>query len=47
VGGKALFARHAAAIRYVEVESAGVHIDVDTPDTLQGHAIEGDSEPPT
>lgn len=45
VGGKALFAGRAAAIRYVEVESPGVHIDVDTPDTLQGHTIEGDGEP--
>jgi len=31
VGGKALFHRHAAAICYVDVESPGVNIDVDTP----------------
>ncbi len=34
VGGKALFHRHAAAICYVDVESPGVNIDVDTPNTL-------------
>lgn len=34
VGGKALFQRHPEAICYVDVESASVHIDVDTPDAL-------------
>jgi len=34
VGGKVLFQRHPEAIRYVDVESAGVNIDVDTPDAL-------------
>jgi molybdenum cofactor cytidylyltransferase len=34
VGGKVLFHRHPEAIRYVDVESAGVNIDVDTPDAL-------------
>lgn len=34
VGGKVLFRRHPEAIRYVDVESAGVNIDVDTPDAL-------------
>lgn len=34
VGGKALFHRHAAAICYVDVESPGVNIDVDTPNAL-------------
>ena len=34
VGGKALFQRHASAICYVDVESASVNLDVDTPDAL-------------
>jgi molybdenum cofactor cytidylyltransferase len=34
VGGKALFHRYPEAICYVDVESAGVNIDVDTPDAL-------------
>jgi len=45
VGGKALFHRHAAAICYVDVESAGVNIDVDTPEALQGPSIQRDGEP--
>lgn len=47
VGGKALFHRHAAAICYVDVESASVNIDVDTPDALQDLAIQRDGEPST
>jgi molybdenum cofactor cytidylyltransferase len=34
VGGKVLFDRHPEAICYVDVQSAGVNIDVDTPDAL-------------
>lgn len=45
VGGKALFARHATAIRYVEVESAGVNTDVDTPDVLQELDIQDEDKP--
>ena len=44
VGGKALFERHATAICYVNVESASVNTDVDTPDALQKLGIQGDSE---
>ena len=45
VGGKALFHRHAAAICYVDVGSAGVNIDVDTPEALEGPGIRRDGEP--
>ena len=45
VGGKALFQRHASAICYVDVESASVNLDVDTPDALQELAIQGDGKP--
>jgi molybdenum cofactor cytidylyltransferase len=45
VGGKALFDRHATAICYVNVESASVNTDVDTPDALQKLAIQCDGEP--
>jgi molybdenum cofactor cytidylyltransferase len=45
VGGKALFDRHATAICYVNVESASVNTDVDTPDALQKLGIQGDGEP--
>jgi molybdenum cofactor cytidylyltransferase len=45
VGGKALFHRHAAAICYVDVESASVNIDVDTPDALHELGIQGEGEP--
>ncbi|MDH3201477.1 MAG: molybdopterin-binding/glycosyltransferase family 2 protein [Myxococcales bacterium] len=41
VGGKALFHTHAAAICYVDVESASVNIDVDTPEALHQLGIEG------
>lgn len=47
VGGKALFHRHAAAICYVDVESAGVNIDVDTPEALQDLGLQRDGEPST
>jgi molybdenum cofactor cytidylyltransferase len=47
VGGKALFHRHAAAICYVDVESASVNIDVDTPEALQDLDIQRDGEPTT
>lgn len=40
VGGKALFHRHAAAICYVDVESASVNIDVDTPEALHQLGID-------
>ena len=45
VGGKALFQRHASEICYVDVESASVNLDVDTPDALQELAIHGDGKP--
>jgi len=45
VGGKALFQRHASAICYVDVESASVNLDVDTPGALQELAIQGDGKP--
>ena len=45
VGGKALFDRHATAICYVNVESASVNTDVDTPDALQKLGIQCDGEP--
>ena len=45
VGGKALFQRHASAICYVDVESASVNLDVDTPDALQELASHGDGKP--
>ena len=41
VGGKALFHGHAAAICYVDVESAAVNIDVDTPEALHELGIDG------
>jgi molybdenum cofactor cytidylyltransferase len=40
VGGKALFHRYADAICYVDVESAAVNIDVDTPDALHELGID-------
>lgn len=45
VGGKALFHRHADSICYVDVESAAVNIDVDTPDALHALGIEGEHDP--
>lgn len=35
VGGKVIWQRHPAAVCYVDVESAGINIDVDTPGALQ------------
>ena len=35
IGGKSLFHQHADAICYVDVKSAAVNIDVDTPESLQ------------
>jgi hypothetical protein len=41
-----VFARlHAAAIRYVEVETESVNTDVDTPDVLQELGIQGEDKP--
>jgi len=40
VGGKALFHRHAEAICYVDVESAAVNIDIDTPEALHELGID-------
>jgi molybdenum cofactor cytidylyltransferase len=40
VGGKALFHRHSAAICYVDVQSPGVNVDVDTPEALQKLGID-------
>jgi len=44
VGGKALFHRHAEAICYVDVESAAVNIDVDTPEALRKLGIDGSDD---
>jgi len=44
VGGKALFHRHAEAICYVDVESAAVNIDVDTPEALRELGIDGSDD---
>ena len=44
VGGKALFHRHAEAICYVDVESAAVNIDVDTPEALHDLGIDGSDD---
>jgi molybdenum cofactor cytidylyltransferase len=44
VGGKALFHRHAEAICYVDVESAAVNIDIDTPEALHELGIDGSDE---
>lgn len=44
VGGKSLFRRYSAAIRHVDVDSASINIDVDTPEALQdlGNGREGE-----
>jgi molybdenum cofactor cytidylyltransferase len=39
VGGKALFHQHSAAIRFIDVESAGVNIDLDTPEALDALGV--------
>jgi molybdenum cofactor cytidylyltransferase len=44
VGGKALFHRHAEAICYVDVESAAVNIDIDTPEALHDLGIDGSDD---
>jgi molybdenum cofactor cytidylyltransferase len=44
VGGKALFHRHAEAICYVDVESAAVNIDIDTPEALHELGIDGSDD---
>ncbi len=44
IGGKALFHRHSAAICFVDVESGGIHIDVDTPDAMHELGIGDRSE---
>jgi CTP:molybdopterin cytidylyltransferase MocA len=44
VGGKALFHRHAEAICYIDVESAAVNIDVDTPEALRELGIDGSDD---
>jgi len=41
VGGKALFHKHPEAICYVDVQSAAVNIDVDTPESLRELGIDG------
>jgi molybdenum cofactor cytidylyltransferase len=46
VGGKVLFHRHAAAICYVDVESASVNIDVDTPNALHELSIHDEDDLP-
>jgi molybdenum cofactor cytidylyltransferase len=44
VGGKALFHKHPEAICYVDVQSAAVHIDVDTPEALHELGIDGSDD---
>jgi molybdenum cofactor cytidylyltransferase len=44
VGGKAIWHRRAEAICYVDVGSAGIHIDVDTPEALLELGIDGHHE---
>lgn len=44
VGGKVIWQRHPAAVCYVDVESAGINIDVDTPEALQDLGIGDRSE---
>ncbi len=44
VGGKALFHRHSAAICYVDVESASINIDVDTPEAMHELGIGSEGE---
>ena len=44
VGGKALFHRHTEAICYVDVESAAVNIDIDTPEALHELGIDGSDD---
>ncbi|MBW2190547.1 MAG: molybdopterin-binding/glycosyltransferase family 2 protein [Deltaproteobacteria bacterium] len=44
VGGKSLFHRHAEAICYVDVESAAVNIDIDTPKALHDLGIDGSDD---
>jgi molybdenum cofactor cytidylyltransferase len=44
VGGKALFHRHSEAICYVDVQSPGVNVDIDTPEALQELGIEAGDE---
>jgi molybdenum cofactor cytidylyltransferase len=46
VGGKALFHRHPEAICYVDVQSAAVNIDVDTPEALHALGIDAPDDRP-
>lgn len=41
VGGRSLFHSHAEALCYVDVESAAVNIDIDTPEALHELGIDG------
>lgn len=45
VGGKVLFHRHSEAICYVDVTSAAVNIDIDTPEALEELGIDVRNEP--
>lgn len=45
VGGKALFHRHSESICYVDVPSAAINIDVDTPEALEQLGIDGRNDP--
>ncbi len=40
IGGKSLFHRHSDAICYVDVDSAAVNIDVDTPEALENNPLD-------
>ena len=44
LGGKALLHKHPEAIGYVDVQSAAVHIDVDTPEALHELGIDGSDD---
>jgi len=45
VGGKALFHKHPEAICYVDVQSAAVNLDVDTPEALYELGIDASDDP--
>lgn len=45
VGGKSLFHQHGESICYVDVPSATINIDVDTPETLEQLGIAGRNDP--
>ena len=44
VGGRSVWRRHSEAICYVDVENAGINIDVDTPEALEELGILSEHE---